>query len=126
MTNSNKAYYTKSAEGDSTAGVRNNPQVYDLNLFADKAEERSRSWHLPTYSAILEHERLSSISGEDQEFVRGTQLLEFVTKQAVFEVDCVNYVASKLALDKYDYELPENLRLDAFKIGSCIDCRGKH
>ena len=112
----NEMYYAKSAEWDLKAGVRSNPQDYSLNLSTDDSAEKSKSWHLPSYSAILDHESLVSISEEDKEFVRGTQLLEFVTKQSVFEVDCVNYVANKLALDKYDFELPESVRLDAFKV----------
>ncbi len=118
MTNtSNKMYYAKSVEWDSKAGVRSNPQDYNLNLSKENDKNGSaKSWHLDSYSAILSHDELSSLSEEDKEFVRGTQLLEFVTKQAVFEVDCVNFVANKLALGKYKYTLTENIRLDAFKV----------
>lgn len=99
------------------AGVRSNPETYDLGLSTSSAfDNGGRSWHLPTYAGILQHPALDTLTAQQQEYVRGTQLLEFVTKQSRFEVDYVNWVASRLAHGKYLFKLPENLKLDALKI----------
>ena len=103
MKKENKVYHRKSKEWDYKSCVRSNAEVYDLNLSTENSNVNHRSWHLPSYSGILEHEGLSSLKEEEKEFVRGLQLLEFVTKQAVFEVDCVNDVASRIAFEKYDF-----------------------
>ena len=46
----------------------------------------------------------------------GAQLLEFLIKTTRFEVDHVNKVANNLALEKYDFNIPKILKLDALKI----------
>jgi hypothetical protein len=110
-------YNQTSSEWDNRAGVRSNPETYDLHLVDDLVFDGAElSWHLPSYSGILAHEGLSNLSNKDKEYVKGTQLLEFVTKQTIFEIDCVNYVASRLAHGKYPFVLPESLKLDALKI----------
>lgn len=114
MSNHHAFYQSRSAQWDQRAGVRNNPERYELNLVEDQSSETS--WHLPNYSAILEHSELQNLTDEQKEFVMGTQLLEFVTKQTVFEIDCVNAVASKIAHNKTDFKLSESLKLDALKI----------
>ena len=113
----NSDYSFRSSAWDDKAGVRSNPETYDLQLSDDYIlDGTGLSWHLPSYSGILEHEDLSHLSGKEKEFVKGTQLLEFVTKQTIFEIDCVNYVTSRLAHNKYKFDLPEFLKLDALKI----------
>ncbi len=111
-------YKDRSAEWDIEAGVRSNPETYDLHFLNNPSdlEEMGMSWHLASYSGILEHEKLRNLSDRDKEFVKGTQLLEFVTKQTIFEIECVNYVASRLAHGKYDFDLSESLKLDALKV----------
>lgn len=110
-------YSAFSRAWDVKAGVRNNPETYDLCLPASGAyDAEMRSWHLPTYSGVLQHPKLCGLTPAQQEYVKGTQLLEFVTKQTRFEVECVNWVASRLAHGKYSFELTEQLKLDALKI----------
>ena len=102
----NSDYSFRSSAWDDIAGVRSNPETYDLQLSDDYIlDGTGLSWHLPSYSGILEHEDLSHLSGKEKEFVKGTQLLEFVTKQTIFEINCVNYVASRLAHNKYKFDL---------------------
>jgi hypothetical protein len=108
-------YDKKSVKWDNFAGVRSDSETYDLNL--SKYQKNSAlSWHLKTYSGILTHPELKNVSDEHVEYIKGIQLLEFVLKQTVFEVDCVNYVASKLAHNKYSFNLNQKLKLDALKI----------
>ena len=110
-------YSAYSRAWDVKAGVRQNRETYDLCLPTSGAyDEKMRSWHLPTYSGILQHPELSELTPTQQEYVKGTQLLEFVTKQTRFEVECVNWVSSRLAHGKYPFELTEQLKLDALKI----------
>jgi len=107
-------YRKKSANWNHKAGVRSSECTYDLDL--TNQVDGDGTWHLPNYSAILNHPNLAHLSKNDKEFVQGTQLLEFVTKQTIFEIDCVNHVASRIAHDKFPYEWPEEVKLDALKI----------
>ena len=110
-------YSASSVAWDKRAGVRNNPEAYDLRLPTDgDTAGTERSWHLPTYAGILGHPALGGLTDSQREYGKGTQLLEFVSKQTRFEVDYVNLVAAKLAHGKYDFEMPEQLKLDALKI----------
>lgn len=113
MLNQN-GYSKRSIDWDWKSGVRSGTCTYDLAL--DNPDNTDQSWHLPNYSALLSHPELCDLDAEAVDFVHGTQLLEFVTKQTMFEVDCVNYVASRIAHDKYRFVLPENVKLDALKI----------
>ena len=108
-------YLSKSTLWDKKAGVRSSEITFDLELEPDDSE-RQESWHLPSYSAILNHPDLALLTRDQQEFIKGTQLLEFVTKQTAFEIDCVNYVAAKIAHNKMAFDFSDNLRLDALKI----------
>jgi hypothetical protein len=114
---SRNRYSASSIAWDKKAGVRNNPEAYDLRLPTDgDTAGTERSWHLPTYAGILKHPALRGLTDSQREYVKGTQLLEFVSKQTRFEVDYVNLAASKLAHGKYNFEMPEQLKLDALKI----------
>ena len=106
------SYLNSSNSWDTSSSVRSKSETYDLIL----DDSTSQNWHLPNYSGILQHKAFSEITETDKRFVMGTQLLEFVTKQARFEIDCVNVVASNLALNKYPFEISSDLKLDAFKI----------
>ena len=113
----NTDYKQRSAKWDKVAGVRCDPETYDLELNDGVNSDSTKlSWHLPTYSGILEHAKLRNLSGEDIEYIKGIQLLEFVLKQTIFEIECVNKVASKLAHDGYKFKLSKQLSLDALKI----------
>ena len=114
--NKSKIFEKISNDWDQKSSVRNNPETYDLNLPSDVTLENTPEWHLPTYSGILKHQLFANLDYASKKFVMGTQLLEFVMKQARFEIDCVNDVAQKIGLDKYKFHIPENLRLDALKI----------
>jgi hypothetical protein len=110
-------YIKRSSKWDRDAGVRTDSQTYDLvlNEFGNN-DEPVLSWHLPTYSGILEHPSLKNLSSEKVEYIKGIQLLEFVLKQTIFEIECVNKVTSKLAHDGYEFKLNKQLSLDALKI----------
>jgi hypothetical protein len=108
-------YDKKSTKWNEFSGVRSDSETYDLNISKNQKNPKL-SWHLKTYSGILTHSDLINLSDEKVEYVKGIQLLEFVLKQTVFEVDCVNYVASKIAHDKYKFKLTQKLKLDALKI----------
>lgn len=110
-------YKQRSKKWDQLAGVRTHLETYELSLNSIKHEDKSAlSWHLPTYSGILEHNELRNLSKEKIEYIKGIQLLEFVLKQTIFEIECVNKVASKLAHNKYQFSLRSELKLDALKI----------
>lgn len=111
-----EAYDKKSALWNAEAGVRSSAEEFDLNQCLTHEEFSAKEWHLPDYSGILRHPRLAELSPEQKKFVMGLQLLEFVTKQAIFEIECVNNVASKLAFGGFDFQLSESLRLDALKV----------
>ena len=113
--NNEVTYDKKSTKWNEFSGVRSDSETYDLNI-SKYQKEPALSWHLKTYSGVLTHSDLKNLSDEQIEYVKGIQLLEFVLKQTVFEVDCVNYVASKIAHDKYKFNLNQKLKLDALKI----------
>lgn len=108
-------YIKTKKDWDKFSSVRNSDKSYDLGLENDITNS-NLNWHLPSYSKILEHKDLQSLTDEQKRFVMGTQLLEFVEKTTIFEVDHVNKVANNIALGKYNFKIPEILKLDAFKI----------
>jgi len=66
----NTGYNQRSSEWDNRAGVRSNPETYDLHLVDDLVFDGAElSWHLPSYSGILAHEGLSNLSNKDKEYV---------------------------------------------------------
>lgn len=106
-------YLKTKKDWDKRASVRISEENYDLNLIDSGVDE---NWHLPSYSGILQHKDLTSLNDSQKRFIMGTQLLEFVEKTAIFEVEYVNKVANSLALNKYNFEIPEILKIDALKI----------
>ncbi|MCB4389459.1 diiron oxygenase [Synechococcus sp. MU1617] len=110
----NRALLSASDRWDSTSSVRSNPNTYDLNLAANSAS--SKTWHLSGYSGILSLPLFADLSEDDINYVMGLQLLEFVTKQARFEIECVNKVAQDLAFGNYTYVISDEFKLDALKI----------
>ena len=116
MNNEALDFYVKTKKDwDKHAAVRVSNKSYDLNI-DDISSNEDLNWHLPSYSLILEHDDLKSLNDDQKRFVMGTQLLEFVEKTTIFEVEHVNNVANSLALGKYDFEIPNILKVDAFKI----------
>ncbi|RPG53597.1 MAG: hypothetical protein CBE48_001120 [Flavobacteriales bacterium TMED288] len=116
MNNEILDFYVKTKKDwDKHAAVRVSNKSYDLKL-NDIDSNDDLNWHLPSYSAILKHDGLKSLSDDQKRFVMGTQLLEFVEKTTIFEVEHVNNVANSLALGKYNFEIPNILKVDAFKI----------
>lgn len=116
MNNEALDFYVKTKKDwDKHAAVRVSNKSYDLNIDNISSNE-DLNWHLPSYSLVLEHDDLKSLDDDQKKFVMGTQLLEFVEKTTIFEVEHVNNVANSLALGKYDFEIPNILKVDAFKI----------
>jgi hypothetical protein len=109
-------YETQSNNWDFNAGVRRSQEKFDLSQDLIKGKPLKQSWHLPGYSAVLKHSSLSFLTEDQKEYIRGTQLLDFVSKQAIFEIDCVNYVARLLANGGYPFVLSPRLQLDALKV----------
>ena len=116
MSNEALDLYVKTRKDwDKFSSVRSSEETYNLNL-DDISIQKNLSWHLPTYSTILQHNDLRSLSDEDKKFVMGAQLLEFVEKTSVLELEYINKVAINLALGKYNFEIPKLLQLDALKL----------
>ena len=103
-----------SARWDSSSAVRSSPNTYDLN--ASDNSQTSKSWHVKGYSGILSLPEFSHLSDDDIDYVMGMQLLEFVTKQARFEIECVNKVCQAISLDTFPFSVPSKFKLDALKI----------
>ena len=116
MNKLSRDYERRSSMWDARAGVRTGKETFDLHLTDTCHGENDKSWHLPNYAGILEHEDLRDLPEPDKEFVRGTQLLEFVSKQTLFEVECVNKVAAEIAHGKTNIDVSDELRNDALKI----------
>lgn len=108
-------YFLARKDWDTTAKVRTCGEAYDLNLSIASFND-DISWHLPSYSGILNHPSLRNISALDKKFIMGTQLLEFVIKTTKFEIEYVNKCTSKLALGEFNLSIPQALKLDALKI----------
>lgn len=117
MKNNNQLnkYLTGRKDWDKTAKVRTCNETYSLNL-SNTSFDADISWHLPSYSGILNHSELSIIGDLDKKFIMGTQLLEFVIKTTKFEIEYVNKCAAKLALGELGLSIPQELKLDALKI----------
>ena len=91
---------------DTSSSVRTNPSTYELNL---NEKISSKSWHLAGYSGILSLPEFSHLEDEHINYVMGLQLLEFVTKQARFEIECVNKVCQSLAMEVTNMKSMTNL-----------------
>ena len=103
-----------SSRWDSIASVRSSPDSYDLNL--DSNVTKTNSWHLPGYSGILSEPEFSGLRPHEIDYVMGVQMLEFLSKQARFEIECVNTVAQCIAFDRYPFNISQSYKLDALKI----------
>ena len=116
MNNEALEFYIKTKKDwDKRSSVRTSNETYDLN-FNELDSNDNPNWHMSTYAGILQHEKLKSLSGDQKKFILGTQLLEFVSKTTIMEVDYVNKVANNIALGKYNFDIPNLLKLDALKI----------
>ena len=110
------ALYKKTKKDWNTnSSVRDKTSNYDLNFDEIKNNE-NLNFYNSTYSTILEHDGLKNINDNKKKYVMALQLLEFVEKTTIFEVEYVNKVAQKIALGKYNLKIPKTLKLDAFKI----------
>ena len=108
-------YIKTKKDWDKRSSVRTSNETYDLNFNELDSSDKS-NWHISTYAGILQHENLKSLNDDQKKFVLGTQLLEFVSKTTIMEVDYVNKVANNIALGKYNFDIPNLLKLDALKI----------
>ena len=107
-------YVKTKKDWDKRSSVRTSKEIYDLNL--NDINSENTNWHFSTYCPILQHKNLKSLSEPQKKSIMGAQLLEFLIKTTRFEVDHVNKVANNLALEKYDFNIPKILKLDALKI----------
>ena len=110
-----KFYEKTKKDWTSKSVVRNSKETDDLNC-SDFKTNKTQTFHSPSYGTILNHQYLKNLSEENRNFIMGTQLLEFVEKTAILEVEYVNKVANNLALGKYNFDIPNVLKLDALKI----------
>ena len=99
-----KFYEKTKKDWNSKSVVRNSKETYDLN-FSDFKTNKTQTFHIPSYCTILNHQYLKNLSEENRNFIMGTQLLEFVEKTAILEVEYVNKVANNLALGKYNFDI---------------------
>ena len=109
-------FYKKTKKDwDKFSSVRSSNNNYDLKI--EELENKERlSWHLSESCEILQHQDLKSLTEDKKKFIMGVQLLEYVEKTTLFEVEYVNKVANDLALSKLKFNLPDELKVDAFKI----------
>lgn len=110
------SYKTKMNDWEKNSIVRSSPESYhiDTDYFLNSREELS--WHLPTYAPILQNEQLKDLNHSQQQYILGMQLLEFTDKTTRFEIDYVNTVTADIALGRYNFNLPDFIKLDAYKV----------
>lgn len=108
-------YIKTKKEWDEASSVRTSEETYELKL--DKIDKEGDSiWNFSTHCPILNHNEFKSLTNDQKKYVMGLQLLEFVLKTTKFEIDYVNKVANNLALEKYNFKIPNILKIDALKI----------
>jgi hypothetical protein len=101
---------------DKTAAVRSKPNQYQLNGNTLDTELKSRRWFLPAGVPILNHPLLKDIEQPQEQYLLGRFLLQFLEYGTVLEHEFVNTILAEIALGEWSIPLPDQMRLDAFKI----------
>lgn len=101
---------------DKTASVRSKPNRYKLENSTLKQELQDKNWFLPAGVPMLSHPFLKNIESEKEQYLLGRFLLQFLEYGTILEHEFVNTILVEIALGEWGIPIPEEMRLDAFKI----------
>ena len=111
-------YNSKLKNWDDVASVRVSREQYNIEDCLLSEGNDQLTWSLEKFTPVFEHEYLLSLDPSAKQYVMALQLLEFVEKTTRLELEYVNAVATNISLNKYPFELPHQLILDAIKINT--------
>lgn len=101
---------------DQIASVRSKPNTYQLAGHQLHSELKDKRWFLPAGVLILNHPLLKGIDQSQEQYLLGRFLLQFLEYGTLMEHEFVNTILAELALGEFGIPLPDQMRLDAFKI----------
>jgi|GEM_PF-2761837 len=110
-------YQKHFTDWDNFSTVRVKPHSYKMN-FDDlaKKELREKKWFIPQGVQILSHPLLANLDQDRTQYILGRFLLQFLEYGVLMEHEFVNASLAEIALGENGINLPEVMRLDAFKI----------
>lgn len=113
LVNRYKKYFN---EWDNFASVRTKQNTYRFSKNKARQELKDKQWFLPEGVPILQHPLLKNIEKEKEQYLLGRFLLQFLEYGTLMEHEFVNTILAELALGECGIPLPDQMRIDAFKI----------
>lgn len=101
---------------DQVAAVRSKPNSYRLINSQVQSELKNKCWFLPAGVPIIAHPLLKNIYQTQEQYLLGRFLLQFLEYGTLLEHEFVNTILAELALGECSIPIPDQMRLDAFKI----------
>jgi hypothetical protein len=101
---------------DQFAAVRTKPNTYRTTEEGFDQALRDKRWFIPAGTPILTHPLLKNIEQPQEQYLLGRFLLQFLEYGTVLEHEFVNTTLAELALGEAGIPLPDQMRVDAFKI----------
>jgi hypothetical protein len=101
---------------DQFAAVRTKPNTYRTTNDGFDQALLDKHWFIPAATPILTHPLLRNIEIPQEQYLLGRFLLQFLEYGTVLEHEFVNTVLAELALGEAGIPLPDQMRVDAFKI----------
>jgi len=113
LVNRYKKYFN---DWDNFASVRVKPNTYRFSKNKVHQELKDKRWFLPEGVPILQHPLLKNIEKEEEQYLLGRFLLQFLEYGTLMEHEFVNTILAELALGECGIPLHDQMRMDAFKI----------
>jgi len=101
---------------DKFAAVRTKPNTYRATNEEFNKELCNKHWFIPAGVPIIAHPLLKNIDSSQEQYLLGRFLLQFLEYGTILEHEFVNTVLAELALGETGIPLPDQMRVDAFKI----------
>lgn len=101
---------------DEVAAVRSKTNNYRLTNDQLNVDLKNKKWFLPSVLPILNHPLLKNINQDEEQYLLGYFLLQFLEYGTLMEHEFVNTILAELALREWNIPLPDCMRVDAFKI----------
>lgn len=101
---------------DQVSSVRSKPNTYKLDRSGLDTELNDRRWFIPEGVPLLEHPLLKNINRDEEQYMLGRFLLQFLEYGTILEHEFVNTILAEMAMGESGIPLPDRMRIDAFKI----------
>lgn len=83
---------------DEVAAVRSKPNLYRLTNDQLNADLKNKKWFLPSVLPILSHPLLRNLDQDEEQYLLGYFLLQFLEYGTLMEHEFVNTILGELAL----------------------------